>query len=378
VGMEVSIPDTSDDLIRFLFSERPGVLIQVKDAESVASLLSGRGLTVHRIARVTGARVLRVTDHQLDIDRLRDVWFSTSHKLDKLQRPAAHADLRSRNYGRQPLAYTFPNGFDGRMGTLGIGSKRPAHSGITAAIVREKGVNGDRELAYALFLAGFDVRDVHMTDLVSGREDLSDVKLIAFPGGFANSDVLGSAKGWAGAFLYNERARKALNDFYERPDTLSIGVCNGCQLVMELGLLYRDDKDHPKMHHNGSGKFESAFVNLTIPESNSVMLSGLAGSRLGCWIAHGEGRFVLPRDSSRYQVAARYTYAEYPGNPNDSDGAVAALCSHDGRHLAIMPHLERSLFPWNWGYYPVERRGDEISPWILAFQNAKSWILARS
>src|SRR5690606_7153714 len=250
--------------------------------------------------------------------------------------------------------------------------------GITAAIVREKGVNGDRELAYALFLAGFDVRDVHMTDLVSGRYDLSDVKLIAFPGGFANSDVLGSAKGWAGAFLYNERARKALNDFYERPDTLSIGVCNGCQLVMELGLLYRDDKDHPKMHHNGSGKFESAFVNLTIPESNSVMLSGLAGSRLGCWIAHGEGRFVLPRDSSRYQVAARYTYAEYPGNPNDSDGAVAALCSHDGRHLAIMPHLERSLFPWNWGYYPVERRGDEISPWILAFQNAKSWILARS
>lgn len=378
VGMEVSIPDTSDDLIRFLFSERPGVLIQVKDGESVASLLSGRGLTVHRIARVTGARVLRVTDHQLDIDRLRDVWFSTSHKLDKLQRPAAHADLRSRNYGRQPLAYTFPNGFDGRMGTLGIGSKRPAHSGITAAIVREKGVNGDRELAYALFLAGFDVRDVHMTDLVSGREDLSDVKLIAFPGGFANSDVLGSAKGWAGAFLYNERARKALNDFYERPDTLSIGVCNGCQLVMELGLLYRDDKDHPKMHHNGSGKFESAFVNLTIPESNSVMLSGLAGSRLGCWIAHGEGRFVLPRDSSRYQVAARYTYAEYPGNPNDSDGAVAALCSHDGRHLAIMPHLERSLFPWNWGYYPVERQGDEISPWILAFQNAKSWILARS
>src|SRR5690606_26855455 len=240
VGMEVRIPDTSDDLSRFLFSERPGVLIQVKDGESVASLLSGRGLTVHRIARVTGARVLRVTDHQLDIDRLRDVWFSTSHKLDKLQRPVAHADLRSRNYGRQPLAYTFPNGFDGRMGTLGIGSNRPAHSGITAAIVREKGVNGDRELAYALFLAGFDVRDVHMTDLVSGREDLSDVKLIAFPGGFANSDVLGSAKGWAGAFLYNERARKALNDFYERPDTLSIGVCNGCQLVMELGLLYRD------------------------------------------------------------------------------------------------------------------------------------------
>jgi len=378
VGMEVSLPGAEEDLISFLFTEKPGVVIQVKDADKVTGLLRNRGLDAYNLARITRERVLTVGKHRLDIDRLRDVWFSTSHKLDRLQRPVSHADLRSKNYGRQPLVYTFPKGFDGRLGTLGISRKRSGSSGVTAAIIREKGVNGDRELAYALFLAGFDVRDVHMTDLVSGREDLSDVKLIAFPGGFANSDVLGSAKGWAGAFLYNDRARKALNDFYERPDTLSIGVCNGCQLVMELGLLYRDDKDHPKMHHNGSEKFESAFVNLTIPESNSVMLRGLAGSQLGCWVAHGEGRFRLPEDASRYQVAARYTYAEYPGNPNDSDGAVAALCSHDGRHLAIMPHLERSLFPWNWGYYPVERRGDEISPWVLAFVNAKSWILARS
>ncbi|HEX7015237.1 MAG TPA: phosphoribosylformylglycinamidine synthase [Cyclobacteriaceae bacterium] len=378
VGMDVSLPESGEDLIRFLFSEKPGVLIQVKDPDYVTTLFSGRGIPVHSLAKVTEERVLKVGGHQLDIDRLRAAWFSTSHKLDRLQRPIAHADLRSRNYGRQPLAYAFPTGFDGRLETLGISRKRTTGSGITAAIIREKGVNGDRELAYALYLAGFDVRDVHMTDLVSGREDLDDVKLIAFPGGFANSDVLGSAKGWAGAFLYNGRARKALNDFYERPDTLSIGVCNGCQLVMELGLLYRDLNDHPKMHHNGSGKFESAFVNLTIPESNSVMLGGLAGTQLGCWIAHGEGRFRLPDGASRYQVAARYTYTEYPGNPNDSDGAVAALCSHDGRHLAIMPHLERSLFPWNWGYYPAERRSDEISPWILAFINAKSWILAQS
>ncbi|HLT79971.1 MAG TPA: phosphoribosylformylglycinamidine synthase [Cyclobacteriaceae bacterium] len=376
VGLEVTLPDAQEDLIRFLFSENPGVLIQVNEAEKVTAMMKELGLAVHNLARITGERVLAVAAHRLDIDSLRDTWFSTSHKLDRLQRPATHADLRSSNYHRQPLTYAFPQGFDGRLASLGIGQIRTTRSGITAAIIREKGVNGDRELAYALFLAGFDVRDVHMTDLVSGREDLSDVKLIAFPGGFANSDVLGSAKGWAGAFLYNDRARKALNDFYERPDTLSIGVCNGCQLVMELGLLYRGDEDHPKMHHNGSGKFESAFVNLTIPESNSVMLGGLAGSKLGCWIAHGEGRFQLG-DESRYQVAARYTYAEYPGNPNDSDGAVAALCSHDGRHLAIMPHLERSLFPWNWGYYPVERR-DEISPWILAFINAKSWIQAQS
>jgi phosphoribosylformylglycinamidine synthase len=376
VGMEVSMPTTEEDLIRFLFSEKPGVLIQVRDPQRVTNLLNERGLPVQRLAEVTAQRILTVAGRRLDIDQLRDVWFSTSHKLDRLQRPVAHADMRSRNYSRQPLAYSFPQGFDGRLETLGVGGKRLARSGVTAAIIREKGVNGDRELAYALFLAGFDVRDVHMTDLVSGREDLGDVKLIAFPGGFANSDVLGSAKGWAGAFLYNDRARKALKSFYERPDTLSIGVCNGCQLVMELGLLYKDWKE--KMHHNGSGKFESAFVNLTIPENNSVMLGGLAGSRLGCWVAHGEGRFRLPDDTSKYQVAARYSYAEYPGNPNDSDGAVAALCSLDGRHLAIMPHLERSLFPWNWGYYPAERRDDEISPWILAFINARSWILGQS
>jgi phosphoribosylformylglycinamidine synthase len=377
VGLVVNVPD-SEDLVRFLFSEKPGVLIQVKDADKVTAMLRDRGLDAYRIARITMERQLTIANHRLDIDRLRDTWFSTSHKLDRLQRPVPHADLRSRNYSRQPLSYAFPKDFDGRLGTLGLSRKRTSASGVTAAIIREQGVNGDRELAYALFLAGFDVRDVHMTDLVTGRENLSDVKLIAFPGGFANSDVLGSAKGWAGAFLYNERARKALNDFYERPDTLSIGICNGCQLVMELGLLYRDDKNHPKMHHNGSGKFESAFVSLTIPESNSVMFGSLAGTQLGCWVAHGEGRFRLPENTSRYQVAARYTYAEYPGNPNDSDGAVAALCSHDGRHLAIMPHLERSLFPWNWGYYPVERRSDEVSPWILAFVNAKSWILAQS
>ena len=230
-------------------------------------------------------------------------------------------------------------------------------------------------MAYSLYLAGFDVKDVHMTDLVAGREDLSGVNMIVFVGGFSNSDVLGSAKGWAGAFLYNPKAKAALDNFYSRPDTLSLGVCNGCQLMMELGLVYRDmpiDK-HPKMHHNGSGKFESTFINVTIPKNNSVMLQSYEGAQLGVWLAHGEGMFKLPAGLS-YQVAATYTHQEYPGNPNDSDFAVAALSSHDGRHLAIMPHIERSLFAWNWPYYPAGKQNHEISPWIEAFVNARDWV----
>jgi phosphoribosylformylglycinamidine synthase len=214
-----------------------------------------------------------------------------------------------------------------------------------------------------------------MTDLISGREDLSDVNLIVFVGGFSNSDVLGSAKGWAGAFLYNPKAKQALDNFYKRKDTLSLGVCNGCQLVMELGLLYPEmGEEHPRMHHNGSGKFESIFVNVTIPQNNSVMLNSFAGARLGVWVAHGEGRFRLPADQNTFAIAAEYSHPEYPGNPNDSDFSVAALCSKDGRHLAIMPHIERSLFPWNWGFYPTDRKQDVVSPWIEAFVNAREWI----
>ncbi|MBY0435187.1 MAG: phosphoribosylformylglycinamidine synthase subunit PurQ, partial [Cyclobacteriaceae bacterium] len=167
----------------------------------------------------------------------------------------------------------------------------------------------------------------------------------------------------------------ALDNFYNRKDTLSLGVCNGCQLMMELGLVYRDMamREHPKMHHNGSGKFESIFVNLTIPQNNSVMFQSLAGARLGAWVAHGEGKFVL--DSlAPYHVAATYSYNEYPGNPNDSAYSVAALCSHDGRHLAIMPHIERSLFPWNWPHYTRSKKTDEVGPWMAAFVNAREWV----
>lgn len=377
-GLSVDVSELGQDHVKILFSENPGILLQVANATAVQSRLKKEHIHSVVLGQVTAKRTVEIKtstgNESLDIDALRDTWFQTSFLLDSQQRPKAFAEDRFNNYKRQPLEYIFPSGFDGTYKHFGIDPGRRKPSGLKAAIIREKGVNGDREMAYSLYLAGFDVKDVHMTDLVSGREDLSEINLVVFVGGFSNSDVLGSAKGWAGAFLYNPKAKAALDNFYERADTLSLGVCNGCQLMMELGLVYPEWKDHPKMQHNASGRFESGFVNVTIPENNSVMLKSLAGSRLGVWIAHGEGRFDLPEDGSRYAIAAYYSHSGYPGTPSGSTHSAAALCSKDGRHLVIMPHIERSLFAWNWPWYPADRKQDEISPWMEAFVNAREWL----
>ncbi len=229
-------------------------------------------------------------------------------------------------------------------------------------------------MAFMMHLAGFDVKDVHMTDLVSGREDLSDVNFIVFVGGFSNSDVLGSAKGWAGTFIYNEKAKSVLDNFYKRKDTLSLGVCNGCQLMMELGLIYPNNENHPVMSHNRSARFECTFSSVDIIPSTSVLLQGIENSALGIWSAHGEGKFELPGDESQYNIAMKFSHKAYPANPNGSDHATAAVSSLDGRHLAMMPHLERSMFPWNWPHYPEGKTNHEITPWIQLFINAQKWI----
>ncbi len=378
VGIRADISALGPDGLLVLFNENPGVVIQV-EGDVVSNQLKAAGISHQTIGEVISSETLDIkTQRQtlsIVIAEARATWFRTSYLFDKVQRVKGHAEKRRDNFSKQMLSYSFQPKFDGKFATYGIDPRRKVASGIKAAIIREKGVNSDREMAYSLYLAGFDVKDVHMTDLVSGREDLSGVNMIVFVGGFSNSDVLGSAKGWAGAFLFNPKAKAALDNFYARPDTLSLGVCNGCQLMMELGLVYRemDMGSHPKMHHNGSGRFESSFITINIPENNSVLLKSYAGARLGVWLAHGEGRFSLG-DTRKYAVAATYGHAEYPGNPNDSDGAVAALCSRDGRHLAIMPHIERSLFPWNWPYYTRSKQSDEVGPWIEAFVNAREWV----
>ncbi len=372
-----------DDIATF-FSEQPALVLQVanEDLEDIKTLFDDIDASYLEIGSPIGEPILSIQtttqSYLLDIASLRDTWYKTSYLLDQKQSGEALAKERFDNYKKQPLSFTFPKGFEGQYAALGLDPDRKGKTGVKAAIIREKGVNGDREMAYAMHLAGFDVKDVHMTDLISGAEDLSDVNFIAFVGGFSNSDVLGSAKGWAGAFLYNEKAKLALDNFYAREDTISLGICNGCQLMGELGLLYPEHKVHPKLDHNIAHKFESGFVNVTIPANNSVMLSGLAGSRLGIWVAHGEGRFRLPEAEGEYHVIAKYSHEAYPASPNGSDYHVAGLASKDGRHLAIMPHFERSVFPWNWGHYPADQKADVLSPWIKAFMAAKNWVAERS
>ena len=381
-GLSVNLSAIDErDTVKILFSQNPGIIIQVRDENEVAEILLENGISYLSIGHPVSERTLFVTNGdfswKFDINYLRDKWFRTSYLLDRRQTGADLAKERFNNYSKHAVNLNLAD-FRGTFPSLGISPRRRKKSGVRSAIIREKGVNGDREMAYALYLAGFDVRDVHMTDLISGRETLEDINMIVFVGGFSNSDVLGSAKGWAGAFRYNKKAKKALERFYERDDTLSLGVCNGCQLMAELGLIYPHHDEMPRLLHNRSGKFESAFLGVRITENRSVMLGNLSGMELGIWVAHGEGQFKLPYTETRYNITMKYSGHTYPANPNGSDYDAAGLCSDDGRHLVMMPHIERSFFPWQCGYYPSDRKNDDVTPWMKAFVNARKWIESAS
>ena len=382
-GMKIN--DIADaDIIKTLFAENPGVVIQVSDAhkDELKAFFDENGIGYAKIGYpAPELRKIIIKkegfEHEFDIDALRDDWYKTSYLLDRKQSMNGMAKKRYTNYKKQPIEMNFGYGFKGTLASYSLDANRRKPSGIKAAIIREKGTNGEREMAYSMYLAGFDVKDVMMTDLISGRETLEDVNFIVFCGGFSNSDVLGSAKGWAGALLYNPKAKEALDKFYAREDTLSLGICNGCQLMVELNLINPEHKHRSHLCHNTSKKFESTFLGLTIPQNDSVMFGSLSGDKLGIWVAHGEGRFYLPEPEDHYNIIAKYNYAEYPGNPNGSDYNVAGICSADGRHLAMMPHLERAIFPWQNAWYPADRRNDEVTPWIEAFVNARQWIEER-
>jgi phosphoribosylformylglycinamidine synthase len=389
-GMHINLHDicADGDVVKTLFAENPGVVIQVSDEhkQEFRDFMEERGVAFAKIGYpVEDSREIEVvypsissstsqtSEISFDIDALRDTWYKTSYLLDRKQSFNGKAAERFANYKQQPLEMVFPKDFTGKLSQYGISADRREKTGVKAAIIREKGTNGEREMAYCLYLAGFDVKDVMMTDLISGRETLEDINMIVFCGGFSNSDVLGSAKGWAGAFLYNPKAKEALDKFYARKDTLSLGICNGCQLMVELGLT---GAKGAKMLHNDSHKFESEFISLQIPQNDSVMFGSLSGSKLGLWVAHGEGKFYLPEAESAYNVIAKYNYHGYPANPNGSAYDVAGICSADGRHLCMMPHLERAVFPWQNAWYPADRLADEVTPWIEAFVNARKWVEA--
>ncbi len=365
VGMTLDFSNFKEtELVKILFSEKPAVVLQSK--EDLTALFASQGIEVTRLGEVNQGTNLQINSLALDISKLRTSWMATSTALEKKQTAPRLAEVRGENMVQQPLTFEFPQGFTGSLPATK--TKK-----IKAAVLREKGSNSEREMAYAMDLSGFEVRDVHMTDLIEGREDLKDIQFLVAVGGFSNSDVLGSAKGWAGAIKYNPRAKEALTSFFNRPDTLSLGVCNGCQLFVELGLLTPQDSEKPKMLHNDSGKFECIFTAVRIRKSKAIMLQGMEGNTLGIWAAHGEGKFSFPKAESHYDIPGKYLYDDYPSNPNGSDFNAAMLSSQDGRHLVMMPHLERSTFPWNWAHYPKDRT-DQVSPWIQAFENAFNWL----
>ncbi|MDR2232069.1 MAG: phosphoribosylformylglycinamidine synthase [Tannerella sp.] len=369
------------DIMKRLFAENPGVIVQVTDPVAFEKLMLKAGVGFAFIGEPTNERHIQISQddetYYFDIDDLRDVWYKSSYLMDMRQSGKECAESRFENYVLQPVEYQFPEDFQGTLASCGLTADRRGKSGIKAAVIREKGSQCERELAYALYLAGFDVIDVHTTDLVTGRETLEDVQFAVFGGGSSNFNVFGPAKGWAAGILYHEKAKRAIEQFYQRKDTLSLGVNNGCQLMAELGVIYPEHEKKMTMKQNDSKKLESNFVTVEIPENNSVMFGSLSGSKLGVWIAHSDGKFDFPCDEEKYSIVAKYNYDAYPGNPNGSPWATAGVCSADGRHLAMMPHPERTLFPWQCGYYPKERRKDEVTPWMEAFVNARKWCEAQ-
>lgn len=390
LGAELDLTELAEkDSVKLLFAENSGIVFQATD-NSVEQVLTNANIEFFNIGKVRNSDVLSIINHQevftLTVSRLRDVWYKTSFLLDQKQTANNLAQDRFDNYKKQPLQYKFPKHFSGKLSDVIASetkqsdsekeiatSRAPRKDRPKAAILREKGSNSEREMANAMYLAGFDVKDVHMTDLISGRETLEDIQFLGAVGGFSNSDVLGSAKGWAGAIKYNDKANEVIKNFFEREDTLSVGICNGCQLMMELDLINPEHEQHGKMVHNDSHKHESSFTSVKIQENNSIMLSTLAGSTLGVWISHGEGKFNLPYTEDQYNIVAKYSYAEYPHNPNGSDFNTAMMTDKTGRHLVTMPHIERSTFQWNWANYPDNRK-DEVSPWLEAFVNARKWL----
>ncbi|TLP79091.1 phosphoribosylformylglycinamidine synthase [Maribacter sp. ACAM166] len=374
LGANLDISDLGEsDTIKVLFSENAGIVFQAMD-DSIEAKLEAAEINFKKIGTATTDATFTIKNNGmelgLNIESLRDTWFKTSYLLDAQQTANDLAKDRYDNYKVQPLKYVFPTS---APISLPNRSNKQTKARPKAAILREKGSNSEREMANAMYLAGFDVKDVHMTDLITGRENLEDIQFLGAVGGFSNSDVLGSAKGWAGAIKYNEKANTVIKNFFARPDTLSVGICNGCQLFMELDLINPEHETHGKMTYNDSHKHESNFTSVEIQKNNSVMLSTLEGTKLGVWISHGEGKFKLPLSEDNYDIVAKYGYEGYPANPNGSDFNTAMLCDKTGRHLVTMPHIERSIFPWNWAHYPVNRT-DEVSPWLEAFTNAKKWI----
>nr|XP_033800859.1 phosphoribosylformylglycinamidine synthase isoform X1 [Geotrypetes seraphini] len=408
-GIEVDLPITEASVLEALFSEELGLVLEVAEAvaDTVFELYQNAGVECIRIGSITGKgphSMVRVCVNgqevlQEELAVLRGLWESTSFQLERLQANPDCVSQEEKGLGWREgpcFQLTFnPAVMPKPLQDLAL--PRPL-----VAVLREEGSNGDREMAACLFMAGFEVWDVTMQDLCSGEINLDMFRGLIFVGGFSYADVLGSAKGWAASVLFNTAVCAQFKKFKHRKDTFSLGICNGCQLMALLGWVVPAIKEEEDLgntegealnqgvllSHNLSGRFESRFVTVGVQESPSILLQGMAGSTLGVWVAHGEGHMhfrsekLLCHTVSHGLAPLRYVddsgvpTEEYPLNPNGSPLGIAGLCSLDGRHLALMPHPERCVMPWQWPWMPQEwRRKLTVSPWMRLFQNAYAWCM---
>ncbi len=399
-GLDINISGDADPLA-LLFNEEPGLVVACKPdmQESVDALFWNAGITTQVIGRATAGLDVRICCNGepvlvSDMLTLRGEWERTSTEIEKIQADPAHAEAEHRVLATQVTRPAYELSFEPKPNLPARYAKCRAPS---VAILRVQGTNSDREMAAAFLKAGFSPHDVTMNDLLEGRISLQGFSGVSFPGGFAFADVLDAGKGWAGVIRYNPRIQDEFDRFFGREDTFSLGVCNGCQLMALLGLVPGpsyglSDVEQPRFIHNASAgssrKFESRFSTVEILPSPAIMLKGMEGSRLGVWVAHGEGRLHVPDPQTLERLLSdglapvRFAYPEggiaegvesYPFNPNGSPAGIAALCSPNGRHLAIMPHPERTTELWNWPWLPESMKGLAVSPWLQLFQNARHW-----
>ncbi|XP_012683728.2 phosphoribosylformylglycinamidine synthase isoform X2 [Clupea harengus] len=393
-GIEVDLLSQGSGVLEVLFSEELGLVLEVseRDVTRVCQSYTDAGLLCHLVGRTAGFGPESTVRMRVDgqevlnepLPKLRALWESTSFQLERLQANPLCVQQEEEGLARRTQPYfnlTFDPATTPNIENLSTGKPR-------VAVVREEGSNGDREMSVSLFMAGFEVWDVTMQDLCSGSATLDPFKAVVFVGGFSYADVLGSAKGWAATVTYNRRAQEEFERFRRRKDTLSLGVCNGCQLLALLGWVGTGPsaESDVTLTHNKSGRFESRFVSVGILPSPAIMLKGMEGSSLGVWVAHGEGLMQFRSDETQKQVIdsslapLRYVddsghpTEEYPLNPNGSPQGVAGVCSADGRHLAMMPHPERATLGWQWAWVSGPLRTSMTpSPWLSMFKNAVAW-----
>jgi len=390
------VPETNPGAgeIGTLFNEEAGIVLEVSDEalKPVMAAFAEQGVSCIEIGTASaGGDSIKISvgssppciDEKMTV--LRDIWEETSFRLEHRQRnpecvAQEEAGLKHRKAPEWKLTYT-PEPTD-----AAVMSSSTKHK---VAVIRQEGSNGDREMLSAFLSAGFEPWDVTVSDLVNGRVTLDDFRGIVFVGGFSYADVLDSGKGWAGVIKFNDNVFQQFEAFRMRKGTFSLGICNGCQLMALLGWIPKTEglpeEIQPRLLENASGKFESRFSSVKIVESPAIMFKGMEGSSLGVWVAHGEGRFHFPDEKVhehaissnlapvRYVDDSNNITQEYPFNPNGSPDGMAALCSEDGRHLAMMPHPERVFTTWQWPWMPEEWSDYQVGPWLKMFQNAREY-----